>query len=69
MQSAYKDMAAVMEVAAQYQIPLPVTFSAVETYQMALRQGLGCENKGAMIKVWERLLGVKVRTKNRQLKE
>ena len=65
MQSAYKDMAAVMEVAAKYQIPLPVTCSALQTYQMALSQGLGRENKGAMIKVWERLLGVTVRGKNR----
>jgi hypothetical protein len=27
-------------------------------YQMALAQGLGSENKGAMIKVWEKTLGV-----------
>jgi len=31
------------------------------TYQMALDQGLGRENKGAMVKVWERVLGVQVR--------
>jgi hypothetical protein len=33
------------------------------TYQMALDQGLGRENKGAMIKVWEKVLGVQVRKK------
>ena len=27
-------------------------------YQMALAQGLGSENKGAMIKVWKKTLGV-----------
>ena len=36
MESAYKDMAAVMELAVKYQIPLPVTCSAMQTYQMAL---------------------------------
>jgi hypothetical protein len=30
---------------------------------MALAQGLGGENKGAMIKVWGKTLGVKVRRK------
>jgi hypothetical protein len=33
------------------------------TYQMALDVGLGRENKGAMIKVWEKFLGVEVRKK------
>jgi hypothetical protein len=32
---------------------------------MALDQGLGRENKGAMIKVWEKALGVEVRKKQR----
>jgi len=31
---------------------------------MALVQGLGNENKGAMIKVWESVLGVKVRKRS-----
>ena len=61
MQSAYKDMAAIMELATQDQIPLPVTTAALQTYQMALAQGHGEENKGAMIKVWEQVLGVEVR--------
>ena len=61
MKSAYKDMATVMEISNEYQIPLPVTSATMQTYQMALAQGLGGENKGAMIKVWEKALGVKVR--------
>jgi hypothetical protein len=32
----------------------------MHTYQLALAEGLGDENKGAMIKVWEKILGVKV---------
>ena len=61
MQSAYKDMATIMEIANQQQIPLPVTTATMQTYQMALAQNLGAENKGAMIKVWESLLGVEVK--------
>jgi 3-hydroxyisobutyrate dehydrogenase-like beta-hydroxyacid dehydrogenase len=65
MKSAYKDMATVMEISNEYQIPLPVTSATMQTYQMALAQGLGGENKGAMIKVWEKALGVKVRSKRK----
>lgn len=63
MKSAYKDMATVMEIANKYRIPLPVTSATMQTYQMALAQGLGYKNKGAMIKVWEKALDVKVRRK------
>jgi 3-hydroxyisobutyrate dehydrogenase-like beta-hydroxyacid dehydrogenase len=63
MKSAYKDMATIMEISNEYRIPLPVTSATMQTYQMALAQGLGGENKGAMIKVWEKALGVKVRRK------
>lgn len=58
---AYKDMVHVAEISSAHRIPLPVTAATMVTYQMALDQGHGRENKGAMIKVWERLLGVQVR--------
>ncbi len=58
---AYKDMVHVVEISSAHRIPLPITAAAMVTYQMALDQGLGKENKGAMIKVWERVLGVQVR--------
>lgn len=61
---AYKDMVHVAEISSHNRIPLPVTAAATMTYQMALDQGLGRENKGAMIKVWERVLGVEVKGKN-----
>ena len=60
MRKAYKDMAAITEIMNLYQIPIPVTQAALMTYQMALNQGLGDESKGAMVKVWERLLDVEV---------
>jgi len=62
---AYKDMAHVAEISSAHRIPLPVTAAATVTYQMALDLGLGRENKGAMIKVWEKILGVEVRKKKR----
>lgn len=60
---AYKDMISAAEISSRNMIPLPVTAAANFTYQLALADGLGNENKGAMIKVWERILGVKVRKK------
>jgi hypothetical protein len=36
----------------------------MHTYQLALADGLGDENKGAMIKVWEKVLGVEVRRRS-----
>ncbi len=60
---AYKDMISAAEISSQEKIPLPVFFAALQTYQMALTEGFGNENKGAMIKVWEKALGVEVRSK------
>lgn len=61
LEDAYKDMVHAMEISSAHRIPLPVTAATMTTYQMALDQGLGRENKGAMIKVWEKVLGVQVR--------
>ncbi|MFC2039033.1 NAD(P)-dependent oxidoreductase [Chloroflexota bacterium] len=61
--SAYKDMISAAQISSQEKIPLPVFFAAMQTYQMALAEGLGNEDKGAMIKVWEKVLGVEVRRK------
>jgi 3-hydroxyisobutyrate dehydrogenase-like beta-hydroxyacid dehydrogenase len=61
MAEAYKDMVHAVEISSAQSIPLPVTAASMVTYQMALDQGLGRENKGAMVKVWERVLGVQVR--------
>ena len=64
---AYKDMVHVAEISSAHHIPLPVTAATMATYQTALARGLGKENKGAMIKIWEEVLGVRVRkTKDQQ---
>ena len=61
MEKAYKDLAAAASISAQKKIPLPVSHAATATYQMALASGLGQEDKGAMIKVFEKINGVKFR--------
>lgn len=61
MAKAYKDMAGINKISGHYQIPLPLTAAATQTYQMALALGHGGDNKGAMIKVWEKMLGVVVK--------
>ena len=60
---AYKDMISAAGISAKEKIPLPVFAGAMQTYQLALAQGHGNECKGAMIKVWEKALGVEVRKK------
>lgn len=63
LKSAYKDMISAAELSAHHNIPMPLVHSATTTYQMALADGHGDENKGAMIKVFERILGVEFRKK------
>ncbi len=59
MDSAYKDMQSASVISAKMKIPTPVLHAAMTTYQMTLLEGWGQEYKGAMIKVYEKLLGVK----------
>jgi 3-hydroxyisobutyrate dehydrogenase-like beta-hydroxyacid dehydrogenase len=61
LKNAYKDMASAAKLTADRQIPLPMVNTALTTYQMALKMGYADEDKGAMIKVFERLLKVKFR--------
>ena len=60
LDNAYKDMANLLDLATRHHIPLPVTSGTMHTYQLALALGYGAESKGAMIKVWEQMLGVRV---------
>lgn len=61
MKNAYKDLVSGAEISADLCIPLPVLHAATTTYQMALLKGLGEKDKGAMICIFEELLGVKFR--------
>jgi len=61
LKGAYKDLVSGATVGAQLGVPMPVLAAATATYQMALLRGHGKLDKGAMIKVYEELLGVEFR--------
>lgn len=61
LRDAYKDMRHAAHLSAELGVPLPVLAAATATYQTALLQGHGRQDKGAMIKVFEALLGVQFR--------
>jgi 3-hydroxyisobutyrate dehydrogenase-like beta-hydroxyacid dehydrogenase len=61
MGAAFKDMVAIMERANEQRAPMPVVSGAMQTYRQALSEGHGHLAKGAMIKVWERVLGIEVK--------
>jgi len=63
LKSAYKDMVSAAEIGARHKIPLPLTQATTTVFQMALAQGLGAESKGALIKVFEKILDVEFRRK------
>lgn len=61
LEAAYKDLVSGAALGAERRIPMPVLAAATATYQAALLRGHGDEDKGAMIKVHEDLLGVAFR--------
>ena len=63
LQHAYKDLASAAEIGARHKIPLPLTQATTNIFQLALAQGLGHESKGALIKVFEKILDVEFRRK------
>jgi 3-hydroxyisobutyrate dehydrogenase-like beta-hydroxyacid dehydrogenase len=66
MSNAYKDLVSAAELGASLGIPMPVLAAATSTYQQALLKGLGDNDKGAMIKVFEDLLKVEFRVKEQE---
>ena len=58
LEHAYKDLVSAAELGSALCVPMPVLAAATATYQAALLEGHGDDDKGAMIKVFERLLGV-----------
>ena len=61
METAYKDLKSGADISARFKIPTPVLAAVTSTYQQALLEGHGEKGKGAMILVFERLLGVSFR--------
>ena len=66
LKSAYKDLTSAAEISSRHKIPLPLTQATTNIFQMALAQGLGSESKGALIKVFEKILDVEFRKKGVQ---
>ena len=60
MAHAYKDLISGAELGANLCVPMPVLAAATATYQMALLRGHGEKDKGAMVHVYEEVLGVQV---------
>lgn len=65
MTHAYKDLISGAELGANLCIPMPVLAAATATYQTALLRGHGEKDKGAMVLVFEELLGVQVSSRTR----
>jgi 3-hydroxyisobutyrate dehydrogenase-like beta-hydroxyacid dehydrogenase len=61
MRAAYKDLVHATEISAAEQIPLPVVAAATAVYQQTLKRGHGDFDKGAMILLFEEILGVQFR--------
>jgi 3-hydroxyisobutyrate dehydrogenase-like beta-hydroxyacid dehydrogenase len=62
MAHAYKDLVSGAELGANQCVPMPVLAAATATYQAALLRGHGEKDKGAMVRVFEELLGVEFRS-------
>jgi 3-hydroxyisobutyrate dehydrogenase-like beta-hydroxyacid dehydrogenase len=66
---AYKDMISASEISANQRIPLPMVQAATTTFQMAIAEGHGGDDKGGLIKVFERINGVQFRCGRSDLAE
>ena len=64
MSEAEKDMTAVEELIDHAGAPSPMVSAACRVYRLALEQGLGHLNKGAMARIWEQALDVSVTRSN-----
>ena len=62
MGHAYKDLVSGAMISTAQRHPMPVLAAATTTYQMALREGLGHLDKGAMIQPYERIAGARFRS-------
>lgn len=66
MGHAYKDLVSGAELGANQGVPMPVLAAATATYQTALLRGHGEKDKGAMVRVFEELLGIEFRSRASQ---
>ena len=66
MKAAYKDLIAGAELKTKNGFTTPVLEAATKTYRTALEEGYGGSDKGAMIRVYEQLIGSKFRAKENE---
>jgi len=59
---AHKDMAYVSALGREVNVPLPMVNSLISVLDMARASGLGDENTTALVKLWERINGVEVKS-------
>lgn len=57
----YKDLGLAVDAAKKTKMPLPMTSQAIQLFEMARAKGYGDEDMSSVIKIWEELMGVKVR--------
>ncbi len=57
----YKDLGLAIDAAKKTKMPLPMTNQAIQLYEMARARGYGDKDMSSVIKIWEELMGVKVR--------
>jgi len=63
MKDAYKDIVNVQKMGIETQASLPVVNAMIASYQAAMAAGYADEPKSAMLKVYEKALGVEFKTK------
>ena len=58
----HKDVHYMRRLGLEYNVPLPMVNSTAGVLDLALAQGLGAETSNALVKVWEKTVGLKVRS-------
>ncbi|MBW1636784.1 MAG: NAD(P)-dependent oxidoreductase [Deltaproteobacteria bacterium] len=57
----YKDLGLAVDAAREIKMPLPMTSQAIQLFEMARAKGYGGEDMSSVIKIWEDLMGTRVR--------
>ena len=57
----YKDLTMAVEAARDVSMPLPMTTTALQVFEMARAKGYGQEDMSSVVKVWEELMTTRVR--------
>jgi 3-hydroxyisobutyrate dehydrogenase len=57
----YKDLTMAVEAARDVSMPLPMTTTALQVFEMARAKGYGKEDMSSVVKVWEELMATRVR--------